>query len=117
MFPYKYTVQDISEWDETWFKAIIPSFPWLYVVADSAEELHSVVKIAVNEEIEELKKSWKKTPQPDNAMNCTWNFTVRINPALHRRIAELAMSKNISMNKFVWELFEKALSNTNSHYS
>lgn len=110
MFPYKYTIVDISEKNETGFKAIIPAFPHLYIVADSAEELNQAVQTLVEEEIQEMKIQKKKIPTPDNEGNFTGNFTLRIKPALHKRISELAQAKGSSLNSFISENLEKVLS-------
>ena len=109
MLNYKYTVLDISDWDEIWFKAIIPSFPWIFVLADSVEELNSVVKISINEEIERLKSIWKNIPEEDNIINTSWKFQVRLRPVLHKRLIEISSAKNISMNQFISNILEKEL--------
>ena len=56
MLPYKYTVVDISENNEVGYKAIIPAFPKIYVVADSIGELDKAVQRFVKEDIKHLQK-------------------------------------------------------------
>jgi len=109
MFPYKYTIIEISEGQEVGFKAIIPAFPNLYVLSDSPAELHETVKILVNEEIECLKSKNKKIPKADNAQKFSGTFTIRIKPELHKRISELAQSQNISTNKYMSDILERGI--------
>jgi len=107
MFPYKYTIIDISEEKEKGYKAIIPAFPNLYIVADSVKELDQTVKQMINEEIEQLNKQKKTIPLADNTENYSGTFTVRINPILHKRISDLAQANDISTNKFIENLLSK----------
>ena len=109
MFPYRYTILEITEGEEIGFKAIIPAFPNLYVVANSPSELHEAIKTIVYEEIEYLNSKGKKIPEADNVQKFSGNFTVRIKPELHKRINELAQSANVSTNKYVSNLLEKGI--------
>jgi antitoxin HicB len=109
MFPYKYTIVDISENNEIGLKAIIPSFPNIYIVADSPSELHNAVQEFVKEDIAYRKKHNKNIPLPDNIQQFSGNFTLRINPSLHKRIAELAQSRDISVNKYVGKVLQEEL--------
>ena len=106
---YKYSVVDISENWETWFKAVVPSFPRMLILADTPDQLHEVVKITIKEEIEDLKKEWKRIPKPDNidANRYSWSFVLRVKPALHKRVTDLAQAKGCSINKYVSDLIEK----------
>lgn len=108
---YKYTVVEISENWEIWFKAIIPSFPKLFIVADSAEELHNAVKLWIKEEIKYLKLKWKNIPKTDNLdlWQYSWNFVLRIKPELHKRLSEIAESKWWSLNKYISNLVEEKI--------
>lgn len=105
---YKYTVIDISENWEVWYKAIIPSFSRLFVVANTPDELHRVVWIAIEEEITHLKKLSKKIPEPDNISpdKYSWSFILRIKPIAHKKIADIAHSKGCSINKYVSDLID-----------
>jgi len=40
------------------------------------------------------------------------SFNIRINPSLHRKAAEIAMSKGIPLNQLVQEVLEKELSSS-----
>ena len=109
MNSYKYTVIDLSTDKETGFKAIVPSFPNLYIVADSITQLHDVVQDFIQEEIKYRKSQKKTIPTPDAFQKETGVFTTRVPAYLHSRISELAKSKGLSMNKYVTELLEKGL--------
>ena len=109
MFPYRYTIVEITEGKETGFKAIIPSFPNIYIVAESPSELHEAIKTMINEEIKYLDSKGKKIPKADNIQEFSGNFTVRIKPELHKRINELAQAGNVSTNKYVSNLLEEGI--------
>jgi predicted HicB family RNase H-like nuclease len=109
MFPYKYTVIDISENNETGFKAVIPSWPHLYIVADTVKDLDNSVKSIIKEEIFKLKKQGKKTPNPDNIVDYKGILTIRVKPALHKRLADLASANEVSVNKYLNNLIQNQL--------
>ena len=105
---YKYTIVDISEDWETWYKAIIPAFPKLFIVADDVSQLHDAVCNGIDEELAYLKSKWAKIPLPDNVNtdDYSWNFVLRIKPELHKRLAELSKAEWYSLNKYISNLIE-----------
>ena len=105
---YNYTVVDISEDGDIGYKAIIPKFPNVYIVADSPEELHEVVCIMIDETIEDYKKEGRPIPEPDNApVKYSGKFTFRTKPEIHQRLAELAQAENSSVNKYVEKIVKE----------
>ena len=106
---YKYIVVDISADWEVWYKAIIPAFPRMLILADTPEQLNDVVKIMIEEEIEDLKKEWKSIPLPDNVdrHKYSWSFVLRIKPELHKRVSDIAQAKWCSINRYVADLIEE----------
>ena len=103
---YKYTVIDISEEGEVGFKAVIPKFPKVHVVADSPKELHEAVNAAIEEEIKFYKKKGVPVPKPD--MNkYSGKFVLRIEPEIHEMLAELSSAEGETLNQYVKSLIKE----------
>ncbi len=100
---YRYMVVNISENGDTGFKSIIPKFPNIWIVADNPQQLHEVVQVAIEEEIERLKKEDQPIPEPDEDEDCTYSgrFVMRIPPELHERLADLANATGTSLNQYL----------------
>lgn len=104
---YKYSVLDISKDQEIGFRAVIAAFPKLYILADSVDELHQVVLIAIAEEIEHREKNNHRIPKPDNLENeYSGKFLLRVRPEIHQMLIELSDANNRSLNQFVTEIIE-----------
>lgn len=57
-------------------------------------------------------RAWKATlsnQEPDTPFKGVFN--VRLDPELHRRVAEMAMEEDLSLNAFVNKALEKEVSN------
>lgn len=106
---YSYTVFDISNAKETGFRAIIPKFPNLHIFADSPKELHDIVQITIKEEIENLKRKRLPIPRPD-ITKYSGKFVLRVKPETHERLVHLSKASGSTLNQFLNEVIEKALS-------
>ena len=102
---YSYTVMDISEGNEIGFKAIIPKFPKLHILADSPSQLHDVVQIAIHEEIKMYKNKNKEIPKPD-VYKCSGKFILRIRPEIHQMLTELSKAEGKTLNQYLNRLIE-----------
>lgn len=108
--PYKYTIINISEDEETGFKAIIPKFPNLWIVADTLAQMQEVIPIFIEEEIERLKKEALPIPKPDRAVcHCSGRFVLRTKPELHERLIHLSQAEGTSLNQYLNRLIEKQI--------
>ena len=102
---YSYSVIEISEGDEIGFKAVIPRFPKLHIVADSPSELHNAVQIAIKEEIKVYKKRKKKIPKPD-IYKCSGKFILRLKPEIHEALVHLSKAEGKTLNQYLNNLIE-----------
>lgn len=73
---------------------------------ESVVELENAFQEAVNDYLETCKQLGK-APQK----NFKGTFNIRINPSLHQQAYQVALAKNISLNKFV----EHAIKNELTH--
>ena len=105
---YSYSVIDISEDDEIGYKAVVPKFPRIHVVADSPAELHNAVQIAIKEEIQYYKKKCMPIPKPD-VHKYSGRFILRIRPELHEALAELSKAEGKTLNQYLNNLIEKVI--------
>lgn len=107
--PYSYTVIDISEGNKIGFKAVIPKFPKLHVMADSISQLHETVKIAIAEEIRYYKRKRLTVPKPDTHQY-SGRFILRVRPEIHEKLAHLSDSEGTSLNHYLNRLIEEKIS-------
>ena len=107
---YNYSIINISEGDERGFKAVIPKFPNLHIVADTPQQLHKVIETAIKEEIMFYKKKGIKIPSPNNAFrDYSGKFILRIEPEIHQTLAELANAQGKSLNQLISNLIKNQI--------
>ncbi|KKT73011.1 MAG: hypothetical protein UW70_C0093G0005 [Candidatus Peregrinibacteria bacterium GW2011_GWA2_44_7] len=103
--PYHYTIIDISEGNEIGFKAVIPKFPKLHIMADSLSQLHDIVKKTIFTEIILYKKKRIPIPKPD-LQKYSGRFVLRVRPEVHEKLAQLSEAKGTSLNHYLNRLIE-----------
>lgn len=99
--PYSYLVIPIGEDGEEAYKAIIPKFKNLHIMADSPEELHELVIDLIQEETRQRKREGKKLPEPDYKGSFTGQILIRTQPKIHEKLYFEAQSRNLSLNKYI----------------
>lgn len=77
--------------------------------AETLAELEQEFKVSVDLYLQACAEDGKKPDTPFKGV-----FNVRVDPDLHRRVAELALEEDLSLNAFVNKALEKEVSN---HYS
>lgn len=102
---YSYSVINISEADEIGFKAVIPKFPRLHILADNPMQLHNAVLTAIEEEIKFYKKKKKSIPKPD-VFKCSGKFVLRIRPEVHEALVTLSKAEGKTLNQYLNDLIE-----------
>ncbi len=73
----------------------------------TVDELENAFKEAVEDYLEICKMTGKKPLKSFKG-----SFNVRINPELHRKAAQVSLSKGISLNQLVADALEKCLEQT-----
>ena len=99
--PYSYLVVPIGEDGEDAYKAIIPKFKNLHVMADSPEELHELVVELIEEDIVRRKKKKEQIPEPDYKGKFNGQILIRTEPEIHEKLYFEAQASNLSLNKYI----------------
>ena len=102
---YDYIVHHLSDGNSAGYKAIIPAFNSI-VFGDNLCELEQGVALAIEEEIKARKSvrgQKHKIPVPDATQTFSGKFVVRINPAIHEKIALEAKARGKSLNAYIQE--------------
>jgi len=98
---YNYLIKDISDGKEIAFKAIIPKFPEMLIMADTPEELHEAVVEEIKYSIKDRKKEGRPIPPPDNESKFKGKIIVRTTPELHEQLFYEAQANQLSLNKYI----------------
>lgn len=98
---YSYLLVDLSDGKGEAFKAVIPKFPNVLVMADTPKELHEQVIYTLDLVIEDLKKDGKPIPPPDDSSNFSGKVLLRIKPQLHAKLFLEAQANQTSLNKYI----------------
>ena len=98
---YSYLIIPIGEDGDEAYKAIIPKFNNILVMADTVEELNEAVIEMIDEDIERRKKSGESIPEPDYSGNFNGKILLRINPEIHEKLYYESMAHNLSLNKYI----------------
>lgn len=110
-YHYSYNIVFIGEEGDTeGYKAVIPKFPGMLIMADKAEELPELVDYMIEIAIEQMKEEGLPIPPPDSHSKFSGKFLVRLKPELHQKLAHLAQASNTSLNKYIESTLEKFLS-------
>ena len=106
---YYFTIENISEGEQTGYMAVVPAFNNSLVFGDSLTELEEGLEFLIQSEIEELEKKGKAIPAPDaqKRKRSSGKFMLRINPHLHTKIKNIAKANNKSLNGYIAECLEK----------
>ena len=75
-----------------------PSLSWL---ADSQEAALQGINNLVAEVVSDMKSNGEAIPEPLSDKHYSGNFTVRIPPDLHRKLATQAAEQGISFNRLI----------------
>ncbi|MDX9970281.1 MAG: toxin-antitoxin system HicB family antitoxin [Candidatus Gracilibacteria bacterium] len=103
MFPYNYLIQPIREGEEIAYRAFVPKFPEMIILAESPTELHEITVSIVEEEIKKRKKAGKTIPEPDLMGKYNGKILFRTSPQNHEKLVIEATARNISLNKLLEE--------------
>lgn len=98
---YSYLVVPIGENGEEAYKAIIPKFGNLLIMADNIEELNEAVIEMIEEDIIRRKKEGETIPEPDREANFNGKILLRIPSDLHEELYYQALANNLSLNKYI----------------
>ena len=98
---YNYFVINISDDDVEGYKAVIPKFPNVLVMADTVNELHEQVEYTLNSVIKNLIKKGKRIPPEDKLSKFKGKVMIRIAPELHEKLYYEAQAHNASLNKYI----------------
>lgn len=100
---YSYLIKDISEGKKIAFKAIIPKFPKMLVMADTPKELHEAVVETIELAIKQRKKEGRPIPERDTKSDSNFKGTIiiRTTPQLHERLYYEAQANQLSLNKYI----------------
>lgn len=98
---YSYLVIPIGEDGENAYKAIVPKFSNLCIMADSPEELHELVIEMIQEDIARRRKEKEKIPEPDYIGKFNGQILIRTQPAIHEKLYFEARANNLSLNKYI----------------
>lgn len=99
--PYSYLVVPIGEEGEEAYKAIIPKFKNLHIMADSPEELHELVVEMIEEDLVRRRKEKEQIPEPDYKGKFNGQILIRTEPAIHEKLYFEAQASNLSLNKYI----------------
>ena len=98
---YKYTIIPIGIDGEEAYKAIIPKFPKMLIMADTPKGLHEMVTDVLEETIKELKKTGEPIPSPDTEPKVSGKILLRVKPQLHAQLLHEAQAHQMSLNKYI----------------
>lgn len=101
--PYSYLVKPIGEGENMGYRAIVPKFPNMLIMADNPKELHDITVDIVSNEIKKLKKAGKKIPEADFMGKYNGKILFRTSPEIHEELVLEATAKSISLNKLIEE--------------
>lgn len=101
MIEYNYIVKNISEQsDEAAYRAYIPAFK-AYVYGDNLVELEEGIVFTIESEISDRQTQNLPIPKPERDIKYSGKLLLRINPAIHERIALEAQLTGTSINKCI----------------
>ena len=98
---YHYSIVYIGEKPGVGYKAVIPKFPKILIMADAAEELPALVKMSLEMAIEESEETDLPLPPPDFDGDYSGNVMLRIEPALHEHLVHVAKASGKSLNSYI----------------
>lgn len=83
------------------YKAVIPKFDNLLIMADTLEELNDMVDYTIKMDIENRKKDGRPIPIPDNDTKFNGKILLRVKSDLHEKLFHEAKANKISLNKHI----------------
>ena len=98
---YSYLVVPIGEDGVEAYKAVIPKFPNMLIMADTIEDLNELVPETIEETIPLLIKEGRPIPPPDKNSNYNGKVLLRLDPNLHEELSHQAQARQISLNKYI----------------
>lgn len=104
---YSYLVIPIGEDGEEAYKAVIPKFSNILVMADTIEELNESVVEMIDEDIRRRKKEGVPVPEPDRDSKFNGKILLRINPEIHEELYYESLANNLSLNKYIENKLKK----------
>ena len=98
---YSYLVVPMGDVENQAYKAIIPKFKKLVIMANTPEELHSVVADAVELEVSEREKKGEKVPMPDIDAEFDGKVFIHISPELHEKVTQEAEANQMHISDYI----------------
>ncbi len=101
----KYKYQIMIHWspEDSAYIAIVPELEGCITHGETQKEALEMAEDAIGAYIESLKKRDQEVPQPLAEKSFSGNIPLRVEPALHRKLAIEASFKNKSLNKLIAE--------------
>ena len=100
---YNYLIVPIGEDGEEAYKAVIPKFPKMLIMADTIEDINQLVPETIEETIEELIKEGRPIPAPDKNTKFSGKILLRLDPSLHEELYHQSQAQSVSLNKLISE--------------
>jgi predicted HicB family RNase H-like nuclease len=100
---YDFLVHNISEGKEEAYMAIIPAFNNAMVFGKNIKELEEGIRLGIETEIKDLKKTGKPIPKPDRKSEFSGKLIIRIAPKLHARLSLESKARQVSLNRYIEE--------------
>ena len=97
----RYTYRVTWSQEDKDYVGICAEFPSLSWLADSLEGALRGITNLVAEVISDMKSNGETIPSPLSLRPYSGNFTVRIPPEVHRRLAIQAAEEDVSVNRLV----------------
>jgi len=101
----KYKYQIMIHWspEDSAYLAIVPELDGCITHGETQKEALEMAEDAIEAYIESLKKHGEESPQPLAEKSFSGNIPLRVEPALHRKLAIEASFKKKSLNKLITE--------------
>ncbi len=100
--PYDYAVHPIGTKTDPAYEAYVPAIN-AYVYGADQNELEEGIAGAISVQIQSFKKKGIAIPPFDRGSKKSGKLILRIEPALHNKLALTAKARGISLNRFLEE--------------
>lgn len=98
---YDYLVHTLTDCDDVGYEATIPALDNAVVYGGNVRELEEGIRFAIDSERILRKKEGRAMPPPDANKHYSGKFVVRIDPAVHERLALQAKARGKSLNAYI----------------
>ncbi|PIR47031.1 MAG: hypothetical protein COV07_01150 [Candidatus Vogelbacteria bacterium CG10_big_fil_rev_8_21_14_0_10_45_14] len=98
--PYDYVVHPIGTKNDPAYEAFVPAIN-AYVYGADQNELEEGIAGAISVQIQSLKKRGATVPAFDRGSKKSGKLILRIEPALHNKLALGAKARGMSLNRYI----------------